>query len=85
MAIIYDKWNSVFIQNDNKRGFEIRYCPHDVKAPWSIHGKRTNGYYFVTLREVLAFAAGRGYIEPHMLDAYQRKVMLAFDEKLNEE
>ena len=84
MPIVYDQWNSIYIGGRKGRKFEIRFCPQCVKAPWSIHSRRSNGYYFTTLREVLAFAAGRGFIEQHLIDEYQKEVARALDRKLNE-
>ena len=83
MAIIQNQWNSIYVGGKGHK-FEIRFCPRNVNAPWSIHGRRGNGYYFVTLRETLAFAAGRSYIEPHMIDQYQIEIMAALDRKWNE-
>ena len=65
MPIIENEWNSIYIGGNKGRKFEIRYCPHNVRAPWGIHSRRSNGYYFTTLREVLSFAAGRSFIEYH--------------------
>lgn len=84
MAIIQNQWNSIYVGGRKGRKFEIRFCPRNVNSPWSIHGRRSNGYYFVTLRETLSFAAGRGYIEPHMIDQYQIEIMAALDRKWNE-
>ena len=84
LSIICDQFNTIYCGGRKGRQFEIRFCPRNVKAPWSIHGKRTNGYYFTTLREALSFAAGRGYIEPHMIDNYQHEIMAALDSKLND-
>lgn len=84
MAIIQNQWNSIYVGGRKGRKFEIRFCPDCVKAPWSIHSRRTNGYYFTTLRETLAFAAGRGYIEQHLISEYQSVVAAALDQKFDE-
>ena len=84
MPIIYDQWNGVYIGGRKGRKFEIRFCPHDVKAPWSIHSRRSNGYYFKTLRETLAFAAGRNDIEPHLIGKDQAEVMAAIERIMTE-
>lgn len=85
MPIIFDQWNSIYIGGNKGRKFEIRFCPHDTKAPWSIHSRRSNGYYFTTLRETLAFAAGRGFIEQHLIDKYQIEIMNTLAHKWEEE
>ena len=85
MPIIENEWNSIYVGGSKGRKFEIRFCPHDVKAPWSIHSKRSNGFYAVTLREILCFAAGRNYIESHMIDKYQSEVAAALARKWYEE
>lgn len=84
MAIIADQWNSVYVGGTRNRKFEIRFCPKSVKAPWSIHGKRTNGYYFTTITETLAFAAGRGYIEPTLISKYRDEIAAALGRKWDE-
>lgn len=84
MAIVVDRWNSVYIGGQKGRKFEVRFCPQCVNAPWSIHSRRSNGYYFATLREVLCFAAGRGYIEPHLIGQYQSEIGTALDRKWDE-
>ncbi len=84
MPIIFDQWNSIYVGGKKGRPFEIHFCPHNVEAPWSIHAKRGNGYYFITLRELLSFAAGRAWIEYHMIERYQQEVMQALDRKWDE-
>ena len=85
MPIIHDQWNSIYIGGRKGRKFEIRFCPKSKDAPWSIHSRRSNGYYFVTLREVLCFAAGRGFIEVHLIDKYVDEVSAALSRKWDEE
>ena len=84
MPIIADRWNSIYIGGTRDRKFEIRFCPRNVNAPWSIHTPRSNGFYSMTLREVLAFAAGRGYIAPHLITQYQLEIMAALDRQWSE-
>lgn len=83
MPIIFDQWNSIYIGGNKGRKFEIRFCPHDTKAPWSVqtHG---HGKYFETLREALAFVAGRGWIDAHEIKAYQVEIMNTLSRKWDE-
>lgn len=85
MPIIYDQLNVVYAGGRKGRPFEIRFCPRAVEKPWSIKTRKTNGYYFQTLRETLAFAAGRGYIEQQQIDKYQIEIMDALARKWDEE
>lgn len=84
MPIIYNQWNSIYVGGNKGRKFEVRFCPTSIKAPWSIHSRRSNGYYFITLREALSFAAGRGYIEYHLIDQYQNEIARLLDRKWDE-
>ena len=84
MPIIENEWNSIYVGGSKGRKFEVRFCPRNVKAPWGIHTARDNGRYFVTLRELLSFAAGRNLIEFHMIDRYQDEIAAALDRKWGE-
>lgn len=85
MPIIENEWNSIYIGGNKGRKFEVRFCPHNAKAPWGLHCRRSNGYYFMTLRELLSFAAGRSYIEYHLIDKYQSEIAAALARKWDEE
>ena len=82
MPIIYDKFNTLYIGGRKGRKFEVSFCPRDEKAPWGLHSRRQNGYYFPELRELLAFAAGRGYIDFHMIGSYQVEIMAALEREM---
>lgn len=84
MSIFCDAFNVIYVGGRKGKPFEVRFCPRDVKVPWSIKSRRTNGYYFMTLREALAFAAGRGYIEQHQIDKYQDEIMSTLARKWDE-
>lgn len=84
MPIVYNQINTIYVGGRKGRKFDVSFCPRDRKAPWSIHARRSNGYYFFTLREALSFAAGRGYIEPHLIDEYQKEIAQALDRKWDE-
>ena len=84
MPIVVDQFNSLFVGGNKGRKFEIRFCPKAKEAPWSVQS-RGNGHYFQTLREVLSFAAGRGWIDTHMIRAYQIQIMDALARKWDEE
>lgn len=84
MPIITDQWNSIYVGGNKGRKFEVRFCPRNVNAPWGIHTKRDNGRYFCTLRELLSFAAGRGFIEYHLIDKYLNEIAEALDRKWDE-
>ena len=83
MPIIIDKFNSLFIGGSRGHKFEVRFCPGHVPAPWCV-SSRGQGHYFVTLREALAFAAGRGWIATHEITAYQDEIMRTLDRKWDE-
>ena len=83
MPIIVDQFNTLYVGGRKGKKFEIRYCPADRFAPWVVQS-RGQGHYFETLREALAFVAGRGWIEAHMIKAYQIQIMNTLDLKLSE-
>ena len=80
MPIIIDRFNTLFVGGSRGHKFEIRFSPDKryTNAPWSVQS-RGQGHYFTTLREALAFCAGRGWIETHMIDPYQAEIMAALD------
>ena len=84
MGIVTDQLNVIYVGGRGGRKFEVSFRPRDVKAPWGIHNRRSNGYYFTTLRELLCFAAGRSYIEYHLIDEYQSEIMRTLDRKWDE-
>lgn len=83
MGIIAEEYNSICVLGNKGKKFEVRYCPQALEAPWSIQS-RGQGYYFLTLREVLAFASGRSWIGNYEIKRYQDEIMAALDRKWNE-
>ena len=83
MPIEINAFNTLFAKGRGGRKFEIRFCPTDKHTPWSVqtHGQ---GKYFESLREALAFCAGRGWIETHEITAYQNEIMQTLDRKWDE-
>lgn len=84
MPVILDTFNTLYVGGIKGRKFEIRFCPTATEAPWSVQS-RGNGHYFQTLREALAFVAGRGWIDTHMIKAYQLQIMDALARKWDED
>lgn len=82
--IILDQQNTLFIGGQKGKKFEVSFCPRNANAPWGIHSKRSNGRYFTTLRELLCFAAGRSFIEFHLIDQYQKEIGDALNRKWDE-
>ncbi len=84
MPIIFDRWNSIYVGGRKGRKFEIRYCPKSEVKPWSIHSGRCNGLYTQDLINCLYYAAGKNWIETHLIESYQNEIMRALDLKFRE-
>ena len=83
MGIVIDQFNTLYIGGSKGKKFEIRFCPKCVEAPWSVQS-RGNGHYFMTLRETLAFVAGRGWIGSHEIMKYANEIAANLDRKWDE-
>lgn len=83
MPIVQDQFNALYIGGRKGKRYTIYWCPRDVNVPWSVQC-RGCGHYFENLRELLAFMAGRGWIEESSIKHYQIEIMAALDQKLNE-
>ena len=83
MPIEINAFNTLFAKGRGGRKFEIRFCPGDKFTPWSVQS-RGQGKYFETLREALAFCAGRGWIDAHEIKAYQNEIMNTLSRKWDE-
>ncbi len=76
--IILDRYNIISAEGRKGKQFEIGFCPKNPR-PWRLE-YREQGYYFLHPREMLAYAAGRGLIDFHRLDAAQLELMEALDQ-----
>lgn len=83
MPIVYDAFNSLYVGGRKGKRFTINYCPKDINCPWSVQ-YRGAGHYFESLRELLAYCAGRGWIDVHSIKQYQVEIMGILDRKRNE-
>ncbi len=86
MGIEIDSFNTLYVGGNKGRRFEIRFTPdpRGTLAPWCVYSRCT-GHYFQTLREALAFVAGRGWIEVAMIGEYQKRIMDTLAQKWEEE
>ena len=83
MPIEINAFNTLYVGGNKGRKFEVRFCPGDKLAPWSVVS-RGQGKYFESLREALAFCAGRSWIGVHEIKAYQTEIMRTLDRKWDE-
>lgn len=84
MPIVYDRWNTIYVGGRKGRKFEIGFSPQSKEKPWRIHSGRCNGVYAQNLLNLLFFAAGKNWIETHLIDSYQTEVMRALDQAFDE-
>ena len=80
MPIVHDRWNTVYVGGKKGKKFEIGFCPKCVEKAWRIYSGRSNGVYAQNLLNLLFFAAGKNWIETHMIERYQQEIMLALDQ-----
>ena len=73
----------VYTDGHKGRRYKITFFNETVLLPWGVeyHGA---SHWFVTLREALAYCAGRGFFGVQDIDRVQRDVMQAFDKRIDE-
>ena len=83
MPIVQDQFNALYVGGRKGKRYTVFYCPHDVKYPWSVQC-RGAGHYYTTLTELLAYMAGRGWIDESSIKHYRDEIAQALDRKWDE-
>ncbi len=83
MPIIQNQFNALYVGGRKGKRYTIFYCPRDVEYPWSVQC-RGAGHYYTTLTELLAYMAGRGWIEESSIKHYREDIANALASKWDE-
>lgn len=83
MPIVLDQFNALYVGGRKGKQYTIYYRPNDVLKPWSVQC-RGAGHYYTTLTELLAYMAGRGWIEESSIKHYQNEIGAALGRKWDE-
>lgn len=83
MPVVVDQFNALFVGGRKGKQYTIYFRPHDVEYPWSVQC-RGAGHYYTTLTELLAYMAGRGWIDESSIRHYQNEIAAALARKWDE-